>query len=725
MKIVLLLAAVTGFLTLGVKIKSGEIVIDRDNIKIDKSVKIKPGTYKVEDKDKNGVLHVEKDGITIDFQGATLWGADKKTAPNRRKGIGISIKGRKQVILKNAKIHGFLYNIVLKDCKNVSLENCDVSFAKIDRINPGHWLLIRNIGSWRSYGAGIWLEGCQRCNVYGSKGRQTQNGVILVDSENCEVLHNDFSYNSGWGIGLWNSSQNKIMYNKADFCVGGGDAAGITIAHQSHKNWIMNNSFTHSGVGLFLTNRSDARKPEDGSCNDNVVAYNDGSYAGSNAFEMTFGNRNILIGNIATYSNYGFWCGYSNDFLFIGNIITNNWTHGIAIEQGHGHRFENNEIARNMRSGIALWAHPSKKRYPSKDYTILNNQINQNRKSGILLKYTTNVVIKHNNLNDNLIAMEFGKGVSKIQVHKNNFKIRKSSIENLALRKKARFSLSGKDNKGQAKRSVDGKRWGKGSSDVNVKKGDFWEVDLGGNKKFNVIVIHPRSVEPYSFLSSNRVLVSKTGKFRGEEKEVYKSCAQKKYWEHVYAKSGKLPWPGMEGPLQWIEFPPVQGRYVRIVAGKKQNYVGMAEIELFNEPDLKEFWKRYSSGEWFVWVNGGKPQVDAQNNYWKDAKGRKISGLIQGTVNIANPLSSAAKVNTAPERLTFKRGIEILKKGEFQSIRKDLIPYLKKVDCKIDTNIMLPKPQADFKMYRDTGKPSGWELMKVTKWGPKIPTVNN
>ena len=49
-----------------------EIEIDRDNLAVEKSGRVKPGVYTVEDKDGNGVLHVTADGVTIDFQGATL-----------------------------------------------------------------------------------------------------------------------------------------------------------------------------------------------------------------------------------------------------------------------------------------------------------------------------------------------------------------------------------------------------------------------------------------------------------------------------------------------------------------------------------------------------------------------------------------------------------------------------------------------------------------------------
>ena len=47
-----------------------ELVINRDNIRITRSVRIKPGTYHVADQDKNGVLRIEADNVVMELKDA-------------------------------------------------------------------------------------------------------------------------------------------------------------------------------------------------------------------------------------------------------------------------------------------------------------------------------------------------------------------------------------------------------------------------------------------------------------------------------------------------------------------------------------------------------------------------------------------------------------------------------------------------------------------------------
>ena len=99
------------------------IAIDRDNIAITQSVRIKPGVYTVKDADSNGVLHVEKDGVEIDFQGATLQSADPRTLDlTRVEGMGIFLDGHKNVTIRNAKVHGYFFNIKAVHAAGLKLE---------------------------------------------------------------------------------------------------------------------------------------------------------------------------------------------------------------------------------------------------------------------------------------------------------------------------------------------------------------------------------------------------------------------------------------------------------------------------------------------------------------------------------------------------------------------------------------------------------------------------
>ncbi|HOW71469.1 MAG TPA: right-handed parallel beta-helix repeat-containing protein [Phycisphaerae bacterium] len=376
-----------------------ELVIDRDNLVITRSVSIKPGRYRVRDADGNGVLQVKADDVVVDFRGAILAGMDIEGADlSKAEGVGLSVSGVKNVTIRNAKVHGFAFNIRAVDSPGLKLEGCDVSYAKAQRIAAGGrpieiWLVLRSLDAWRSYGAGLWLESCSPSNVSRCRGTGTQNGLLLVHSAECKVSECDFSYNSGFGIGLWGSCRNEVSWNLIDFVNRpwgggwGGDSAALVVVGGSHDNYLVGNSMTHSGDGLFLTDELNGGLNEQtrtchfkGNCNNNIIARNDGSWSTANAFEGTFSFANVYYENRANDSSFGFWLGFSNDSILLRNEIRDNRNDGIAIEHGHGTRIEANTLAGNRGAAIGLWASGPewlRSLCPSKDIDIRDNVIDR------------------------------------------------------------------------------------------------------------------------------------------------------------------------------------------------------------------------------------------------------------------------------------------------------------------------------------------------------------
>ena len=101
-----------------------------------------------------------------------------------------------------------------------------------------------------------------------------------------------------------------------------------------------------------------------------------------------FSSGNVFEGNIANYSNYGFWLGYSTDTTVRGNEIRANRFDGVAIEHGRDNRIEDNRIERN-RNGIRLWSDGAPEGKDSgnvaRRYVISCNQIEDSRECGILV----------------------------------------------------------------------------------------------------------------------------------------------------------------------------------------------------------------------------------------------------------------------------------------------------------------------------------------------------
>jgi parallel beta-helix repeat protein len=395
------------FVALVITSRDADIALTPSTGPITTSVKIKPGTYTLADKNGSGALTVGADGITIDFQGAVLESPD--TSRGRLEtfnGVGLLIQDHKGVTIKNAHIHGFQYNLKVLRSSGVRLENCELSGSRSQKIKEGDavnevWLDLRGLDSWRTYGAAAWIEKSSQCLVQGLVANQSQNGLILVNSNDNRVIGCDFSYNSGWGIALCGSSRNLVCWNNADFVnrpwggAWGGDSSGVVLTSGSNDNICAFNSFTHGGDGFFLATKNggfdeQGRLHAEGRCDRNQVAFNDGSWSTANAFESTFSIGNVFYHNYADDSNYGFWLGFSNANLIQGNQIKRSHVDGIAHEQGSHNAFVNNDIEDTGGAAIHLWGGMEDRfsQSPSQANLLFGNHV-VNAKIGLELKNST------------------------------------------------------------------------------------------------------------------------------------------------------------------------------------------------------------------------------------------------------------------------------------------------------------------------------------------------
>lgn len=366
----------------------------KDNLIVRESTRFKPGKYLVRDVDGDGVIQIGADNITLDFKGVELWGG-AKNAMDKFSGVGISLVGHKNVTIRNASIHGFRLNIRVKDAAGIQILDSNVSFPRGPVINDDGeiknlWLNLRDKNAWRQYGAGIWIETSRQCRVERCRGNGSANGLLLVDTDDTAVYHNDFSFNSSWGIGLFESDRNEVFWNAIDF-VGrpwdgsvGADAAALVVVSGCDKNWFIGNSLTHSGDGFFLTNP----KPSE----DNVIAFNDGSYSPHNAFEATFSKRNYFVKNLANNSHYAFWLGYSSNNLVLENEIVHNGN-GVAIEHAVGSIIVGNLMLDTGGPAVNLWG--GRKGFPSQDSVITGNTI-RNARTALRLANSDRVTFQEN-----------------------------------------------------------------------------------------------------------------------------------------------------------------------------------------------------------------------------------------------------------------------------------------------------------------------------------------
>ncbi|HEV2018518.1 MAG TPA: NosD domain-containing protein [Gemmatimonadaceae bacterium] len=375
------------------KAATGPTIELRSGLVITQSVRIAPRVYRLpaSESTDSAVITIRGDDITVDFAGATMEGMPPDSNPDLANGVAVRVDGGRNVRILNARIRGYKVGILARHAKSFSLIDNDLSYnwkprlySVIEHESLIDWLSFhRNEkDEWLRYGAGAYLSDVEAGEIRGNTATQGMNGLMLVRTNGLRIWNNNFSFNSGLGIGLYRSSGNSIMHNQVDYDVRGysepfyrrgQDAADLLMYEQSNKNVVAFNSMTHGGDGVFLWAGQSTMDTGEGGANDNLFYMNDFSFAPANGIEATF-SRNVFIRNYVEGCEYGIWGGYSFGSRIVGNRFLDNRT-GIAIEHG-----QNNAIVANIfvddSTAIRVWGdsiEPSDWRYPKHRDTRSNN----------------------------------------------------------------------------------------------------------------------------------------------------------------------------------------------------------------------------------------------------------------------------------------------------------------------------------------------------------------
>ncbi|QHT68547.1 hypothetical protein GXP67_18805 [Rhodocytophaga rosea] len=410
---------------------------------IRKSATIKPGIYKLSSTSmENGVILIEGDNITVDFNGAVLQGFSQTTTPDQYTGIGLQLKGS-NITIKNAVIKGYKVGLIARNCAFLKISYCDLSYnykqhlrSTLEREDVSDWMSYHSNKNdeWLRYGAGIYLSNCTQAQVSHCTITGGQNGLMLTGCEEGTFWNNNFSFLSGIGIGMYRSSRNKIMHNKLDWCVRGyshgvyqrgQDSAAILVYEQSSENTFAYNSATHSGDGFFLWAGQYTMDTGDGGCNDNLLYGNDFSHAPTNGVEITF-SLNKVINNRIEECTHGIWGGYSFNTLILGNQFAGN-KYAIAIEHGQENSIGYNTFE-NDTTGIWLfsrksqpkdWGYAQKRDTRSREYTIAGNQFNHTP-APLLINGTREILIEHNTFNYFTTLLKSDSMLNELNLVSNN-----------------------------------------------------------------------------------------------------------------------------------------------------------------------------------------------------------------------------------------------------------------------------------------------------------------
>lgn len=325
-----------------------QTVTPTDGMEIREDTRLTPGVYVL----PRG-LRIAADGVTLDATGATLVGTGQ--------GIAVHVEGRRGVTVRGLSALRYTWGIRADDCDDFTVTGCTIT--RTAELEPFQYFLYLWKPVEESYGGAILLNNVRGGLIAENDLQHQQNGVLLYNCRDLTVRDNNASFNSGWGVYLSGSSDNRIERNTLDFCnrvyrrESGverleADAAGLVMVRGSSRNQVLKNMCRSGGDGIFIAGYEHPGVIEP--CNDNVFEENDCSYSPNNAIESTFSQGNVFRRNICSKSNYGFWLGFSWENVLEDNLLEDNFIAGVAAEHAHTLTFRGNEIRRN-REGIRLW----------------------------------------------------------------------------------------------------------------------------------------------------------------------------------------------------------------------------------------------------------------------------------------------------------------------------------------------------------------------------------
>lgn len=370
-----------------VKVTTDDFVITKSCV-----IEIPPGTV-IKDEKNDGVLQIKEgvSNITVAFKpGTVLRGAPEGTPGDELRGTGIRLNGAKGVIFRNLNVQGYKVGLHATKADGLTLENSEFrdNFRQhlrstptgedgADWLSPHHGDRDEWIVRW---GAAVYVKNAENVTIRDVVVRDTQNGILINRVNKSKIYDNDSSFLSGWGLGMFRSSDNIISRNALDFCVRGHvegvynrgqDSAGILCFEQCSNNVFAENSATHGGDGFFAFAGLEALNGEGApadfdhtrkGCNNNLFIGNDFSYAPAHGLELTFSFGNVVVNNrFVENAICGVWGGYSQDFLIADNLFEGNGgmaygleRGGVNIEHGAGNRIIKNKFINN-RCGVHLW----------------------------------------------------------------------------------------------------------------------------------------------------------------------------------------------------------------------------------------------------------------------------------------------------------------------------------------------------------------------------------
>ena len=197
---------------------------------------------------------------------------------------------------------------------------------------------------------------------------------IYINKVGSNILINNICYFSKNGILISNSSNNKLNYNKLEFC-------GIIVHGKLFSHWAtqiidISNTVNNKPIYYWKNKSND------------TIPVNAGEIILVNCKNISIENQNL------SNSSIGIILGFTNNINILNNTCSNNNIDGIYLYASSNNIIENNLCSFNCRYGLYL-------NYLSNNNKILNNRYLNNINCGICCKNSDNNLIYHNHFKNN------------------------------------------------------------------------------------------------------------------------------------------------------------------------------------------------------------------------------------------------------------------------------------------------------------------------------------
>ncbi|MEP6765200.1 MAG: NosD domain-containing protein, partial [Gemmatimonadaceae bacterium] len=203
-------------------------IVPKAGLVITRSVRIKPGVYALPAKAStdSALITIRGNNITVDFTGVELRGTSISANPDEATGIALLIDGGTNIRVRGLRARGYRFGILARDTHGLSLDANDLSnswkprlFSVVEHESLVDWLSFHHNEQheWMRFGAGIYLDSVRGGVIRNNVIQQSMNGLMMTSTDSLRVVENNFSFNSGLGIGMYRSTYNVVTGNRVDY----------------------------------------------------------------------------------------------------------------------------------------------------------------------------------------------------------------------------------------------------------------------------------------------------------------------------------------------------------------------------------------------------------------------------------------------------------------------------------------------------------------------------